>query len=161
MDTLHHTASAEREAGWRAHEREARADLDRVAAKQYVGIAHSSQGEAEVLLGEVRALLMHSMHMHSMHTHAHAHLHTHTSQWSSYDDKAKMRAIQSRLGILPDGTAQPLTTFEHLRYANPRAKLVARLQQARKRSSGVVTELGEMREQMSKDIYLLQIFVLE
>lgn len=77
--------------------------------------------------------------------------------------KAKLKAILTHLGIGEDGSAQPLSWWDWLRYGNYRGKLQGKLAAVRKAMSSVVDcieSMGDL-EYENKDIALIQMFILE
>jgi hypothetical protein len=129
-------------------------EINFISTKLYNEFAFSTQKEAELMLEEVKKFLDEYTDYQNV-------------PWQSSKvtaiRSAKVRAIQQYLGILPDGRPTPLSLLDSLMYRNPMGKLVANIEESRKRAKEISTVLEELgnTELMNRDVALMQFFILE
>ena len=85
------------------------------------------------------------------------------TEWRSNGRAAKIKAIEERLGVFPDGSDVPLTARQRIFFKDPMSRLQYKIQKARRGSEEIVEVVKSFHswEGDIKDTRLIRQFILE
>ena len=75
--------------------------------------------------------------------------------------EAKIKAIISRLGVLPSGASLPLSLINTVKYHTPPDRIAKKIAAARKKATDIVESLGSFEAEEHRDCVMIQHFILE